>query len=144
VDTVENSAAVIEAGARFYRDEYERIMTDSRSRILVRDFRNYVRFTERSYEIIVLDASMRDPYASGFYTKEFFEQLKRILKPNGVVASLTLGLSWHTTESSFPYIYRNIDPAVSESFRGMVFFLSREPLSSESSYVRIGSSNPER
>jgi len=144
VDTVENSAAVIEAGARFYRDEYERIMTDSRSRILVRDFRNYVRFTERRYEIIVLDASMRDPYASGFYTKEFFEQLKRILKPNGVVASLTLGLSWHTTESSFPYIYRNIDPAVSESFRGMVFFLSHEPLSSESSYVRIDSSNPER
>jgi predicted membrane-bound spermidine synthase len=145
VDTVENSAAVIEAGARFYPDEYERIMTDRRSRILIRDFRNYVRFTERRYDIIVLDAWMRDPYASGFYTKEFFEQLKRILKPNGIVASETLGLSWYTTESSFPYIYRNVDPAVSEPFRGMVVFLSREPLSqrSESSYARIGSSNPE-
>src|SRR5262249_49071674 len=44
VDTVENAAAVIRAGARFYPDEYERIITDRRSRILVRDFRNYIRF----------------------------------------------------------------------------------------------------
>jgi hypothetical protein len=83
---------------------------------------------------------------SGFYTKEFFEQLKRILKSNGVVAMSTLGLSWHTTESNFPYIYRNIDPAVSEPFRRSVFFLSREPLSQrfQSSYTRINVSNPER
>jgi spermidine synthase len=146
VDTVENSAAVIDAGALFYRDEHELITTDRRSRILVRDFRNYIRFTERRYDIIVLDHSMRDPYAFGFYTKEFLEQLKRILKPDGVVASYTFGLSWHTTESNFPYIYRNIDPAVSEFFRRSVFFLSREPLSQrfESSYVRIGPSDPER
>jgi spermidine synthase len=139
VDTVENSAAVVRAGARFYPNEYERIMTDRRSRILLRDFRNYIRFTDRRYDIIVLDAWMRDPYASGFYTTEFWEQLKRILKPNGVVASLTIGLSWYTTESSFPYIYRNIDPTVSEWFRRGVLFLSREPLGQhlEPSYARI-------
>jgi hypothetical protein len=93
-----------------------------------------------------LDHSIRDLYAIGFYTKEFLEQLKRILKPNGVVASLTVGLSQHTTESSFPYIYRNIDPTVSQFFRSSVLFLSREPLSQrfESSYARIGASNPER
>jgi len=146
VDTVENSAAVIDAGALFYRDEHELITTDRRSRILVRDFRNYIRFTERRYDIIVLDHSIRDLYAIGFYTKEFLEQLKRILKPDGVVASLGLGLSQHTTESNFPYIYRNIDPAVSLFVRNTAFFLSREPLSQrfESSYARIGASNPER
>jgi spermidine synthase len=142
VDTVENSAAVIDAGALFYRDEHELITTDRRSRILVRDFRNHIRFTERRYDIIVLDHSISDPYAVGFFTKEFFEQLKRILKPGGVVASLGVGLSQHTTESNFPYIYRNIDPAVSRFFRGSVLFLSREPLSQrfESSYARIGAS----
>ena len=89
---------------------------------------------------------MRDPYASGFYTVDFWEQLKRILKPNGIVASLTIGLSWHTTESSFPYIYRNIDPAVSEWFRREVIFLSREPLDQHlgSSYARIEELNEPR
>ena len=146
VDTVENGAAVIDAGALFYRDEHELIATDRRSHILVRDFRNYIRFTERRYDIIVLDHSMRDLYTVGFYTKEFLEQLKRILKPNGVVASSTVGLSWHTTESNFPYIYHNINPTVSEFFRGQVVFLSREPLSQrfESSYARIGASDPDR
>jgi len=145
VDTVENSAAVIDAGALFYRDEHELITTDRRSRILVRDFRNYVRFTERRYDIIVLDHSIHDLYAIGFYTKEFLEQLKRILKPGGVVASLGVGLSQHTTESNFPYIYRNIDPTVSKFFRSMAVFLLREPLSQrfESSYT-LGASNPER
>jgi spermidine synthase len=147
VDTVENSAAVIDAGALFYPDEHELITTDRRSRILVRDFRNYIRFTERRYDIIVLDHSVRDPYTIGFYTTEFLEQLKRILKPGGVVASLVTGLSQHTTESNFPYIYENIDPAVSQSLRRTGFFiLSREPLSQrfESSYARIPASNRER
>jgi hypothetical protein len=65
------------------------------------------------------------------------------LKRDGVVAILKIGLSWHTTESSFPYIYRNIDPTVSEDFRRMVFFLSREPLDQrlESSFARIGESD---
>ena len=145
VDTVEIGPAVIDAGALFYPDEHELITTDPRSRILVRDFRNYIRFTERRYDIIVLDHTITDPYDVGFYTKEFLEQLKRILKPDGVVVTETLGLSQHTTESIFPYIYRNIDPAVSKFFRNEAFFLLREPLSQrfESSYVRIGAPDPE-
>ena len=125
VDTVENTEPVLEAGKIYFPDEYNRVMHDPRSKVIFGDFRNYIRFTEKKYDIVLLDHSIIDPYYSGFFTVEFFNQLKRILKPNGVIASLGVGLSYDTMRHSFPYVYMYTAPGrelISESG----FFLSME------------------
>jgi len=118
VDTIENCLPVIEAGKLFFPGEYRASATDPRSHILIEDFRRYIRFTDRRYDIVLLDHSILDPYYAGFFTTDFFVQLKRILKPGGVVASLGIGLSWNTTHAVFPYIYTYTDsgrPLITEN-----------------------------
>lgn len=105
VDTVENTVPVLEAGSIYFPREYQSVTTDPRSRIILQDFRNYIRFTEKKYDIVLLDHSIIDPYYSGFFTVEFFDQIKRILTPQGIVASLGVGLSYDTLTASFPYRY---------------------------------------
>lgn len=127
VDTVENSLPVLEAGKRFFPAEYELSVSSSRSRILIEDFRKYIRFTDRRYDIILLDHNVIDPYFAGFFTVEFFAQLKKILNPRGVIALYGAGMSWDTTQASFPYIYRNVDPSASPIIRENGLFLSLTP-----------------
>ncbi len=126
VDSIENCEPVLEAGKRFFPDEYRLVTTDPRSRIILQDFRNYIRFTDKKYDIVLLDHSILDPYYGGFFTVDFFDQLKRILKPHGVIAILGIGLSWDTTQSSFTYVYKYSapgEPLISKNG----YFLSVEP-----------------
>ncbi len=67
---------------------------------------------------------MEDPYAIGFFTVEFFEQIKRITNPNGVVMLLGKGLSWNTTRLSFKYIYKNKNPNIEIALRSGCLYLS--------------------
>lgn len=127
VDTVENAVPVMTAGKRFFPTEYGKLTADSRSRIIVTDFRKYIRFTDVKYDIILLDHSMIDPYYAGFFTLEFFDQLKRVLTPGGVVASLGVGLSWDTVRASFPYMYTYTGEG-RELIRTSGFFLTTEAL----------------
>jgi spermidine synthase len=130
VDTIENTAPVLEAGEIYFPKEYQLVTTDPRSQIILRDFRNYIRFTDKKYDVVLLDHSIIDPYYSGFFTLEFYSQLKKILQPGGVVASLGVGLSYDTMRTSFPYVYTYISPGrelISESG----FFLSMSPFRSE-------------
>ena len=126
VDTIENCAPVMDASKQFFPEEYQSATTDPRSHILVEDFKNYVRFTDRTYDIILLDHSITDPYYSGFFTVEFYDQIKRIMKPHAVVASLGTGLSYDTTRSSFPYMYRFVGVG-RELISTGGFFLSIDP-----------------
>lgn len=138
VDTVENTAPVLEAGEIYFPDEYEAVTTDPRSRILMRDFRNYIRFTDEKYDIVLLDHSIIDPYYSGFFTLEFFDQIKRILTPRGVVASLGVGLSYDTLRAAFPYMYRYTAQG-KELITDSGFFLTNSPISGPgaTSFTRI-------
>lgn len=127
VDTVENCGPVLEVGKRFFPKEYQLVTTSARSRIIVQDFRNFIRFTNRTYDIVILDHSILDPYYGGFFTLEFFNQLKRVLKPHGVIAMLGTGISWDTTQSSFPYIYKNTTTGDDQWMYENEYFLSMEP-----------------
>jgi spermidine synthase len=114
VDTVENCDPVLEAGKIYFPEEYRLSTTDPRSHIVVADFRNFIRFTDRKYDVVLLDHSITDPYYSGFFTLDFFDQIKHILKPHGVVASLGVGLSWQTTHTAFPFMYTYNGPGREE------------------------------
>lgn len=126
VDTIENTAPVLEAGKIFFPEEYALVTTDARSQVIMGDFRNYIRFTDKKYDIVLLDHSIIDPYYSGFFTLEFFDQLKRILKPGGVIASLGVGLSYDTMRVSFPHVYR-YSGSGRELIRDSGYFLAMRP-----------------
>lgn len=127
MDVIENCDPVIEAARTFFPDEYKRVRADQRAVFVVDDFRGYVRFAEHKYDIIALDHTLQDPYSIGFFTSEFFLQLKRILNPGGIVMLLGEGLSWNTTRMCFKYIYKNINPQTEHALRLNLFFLTDEP-----------------
>jgi len=128
VDTVENCLQVIEASKKFFPEEYRAVAEDTRSHIIIQDFRNYVRFAKIKYDIITLDHSIVDPVYSGYFTMDFFEQLNNLLNPNGVIALLGEGASWNTTSLSFNYIYKNINPETEPFIRKNVYFLTMEKI----------------
>lgn len=128
VDTVENCLPVIEASREVFPGEYASVSRDPRSHIIIQDFRSYIRFTKIKYDIITLDHSIADPVYHGFFTTDFFDRLKDIMNPGGVIALLGLGISRNTTSSSFNYVYRNIDPDKEPGFRRGVNFLMMEKI----------------
>jgi predicted membrane-bound spermidine synthase len=133
MDIVENCDPVIEAASIFFPEEFRLVTGDKRANIIVDDFRGYVRFTEKKYDIIALDHSLQDPYSIGYFTVEFFEQLKDVMNPAGIVMLLGEGLSWNTTRMSFKYVYKNINPQTEHDLRLNLFYLSDERFSGPAS-----------
>jgi predicted membrane-bound spermidine synthase len=128
LDIVENCDPVIEAGRRFFPKEYARVKADPRARMITDDFRGYARFTAAGYDVIAIDHSLQDPYQSGYFTTEFFAQLKSKLNKGGVVILLGEGLSWNTTRLSFPFIYRNIAPSTEPHIQRSCLYMMREAM----------------
>ncbi len=127
LDVVENCGPVVEAARIFFPEEMRFVESSPKARNVIDDFRGYVRFATETYDIVAMDHTMEDPYSIGFFTVEFFEQIKRILNPNGVVMLLGKGLSWNTTRLSFKYIYRNINPNIETALRSGCLYMSDDP-----------------
>jgi predicted membrane-bound spermidine synthase len=126
MDIIENCGPVIEAASIFFPEEFRFVTKDKRANFVVDDFRGYVRFTEQKYDIIALDHTLQDPYSIGFFTVEFFDQLKKTMNPGGIVLLLGDGLSWNTTKMSFRYVYKNINPQTEHALRLNLFYLTDE------------------
>ena len=129
MDIIENCGPVIDAARKFFPEEYDRVTKDQRANFVVDDFRGYVRFADLKYDIIALDHTLQDPYSIGFFTTEFFQQLKRIMNPDGIVLLLGDGLSWNTTKRCFRYAYKNINPRTEHALRLNLFYLTDQPIS---------------
>ncbi|MEM5787663.1 MAG: hypothetical protein AAGU11_10110, partial [Syntrophobacteraceae bacterium] len=117
LDVVENCFPLVEAARIYFPEEFKYVESSPKVRNIIDDFRGYVRFAQEKYDIVAMDHSIEDPYAIGFFTVEFFEQIKRITKPGGVVLQLGKGLSWNTTRLSFRHIYKNINPNTETALR---------------------------
>jgi hypothetical protein len=128
MDIIENCGPVIEAARHFFPEEFQSVEKDKRANFVVDDFRGYVRFTDQKYDIVALDHSLQDPYSIGFFTVEFFDQVKKVLNPGGIVLLLGEGLSWNTTRMSFKYVYKNINPQTELALRLNLFYLTDEPV----------------
>ncbi len=126
LDIVENCKPLVEAASIFFPNEMEYVKNSPKARSIIDDFRAYIRFSGEKYDIIAMDHTMEDPYSIGFFTVEFFEQIKRITNPNGVVMLLGKGLSWNTTRLSFKYIYKNINPHIEIALRSGCLFMSND------------------
>ena len=124
LDIVENCEPLVDAARMFFPDEMKYVENSPKARNVIDDFRGYVRFAEEKYDIIAMDHSIEDPYAIGFFTVEFFDQLKQISNPRSVVLLLGKGLSWNTTRLSFKYIYKNNNPITENALRSGCLYMS--------------------
>ena len=85
VTCVEISPEVVEAAAFF--SEYNRnALQDRRVSLLVRDARNHLQSTSERYDVIISEPSNPWlPGAAGLFTVESYRQMRRCLKPGGIV-----------------------------------------------------------
>jgi len=82
VDYVELDPLIIEVGKRFTRN-----LDDERIHVHAMDGRLYVRQTTERYDVVIID--LPDPTTTQinrFYTREFMDEVARILRPGGVVS----------------------------------------------------------
>ena len=87
IDYVELDPLIIEMAGTYLPEEYSAPLSDPRVKIENTDGRFFIKGTEMRYDCIVIDVG--DPYTAQlnrYYTHEFFEEAKRVLKPGGIIA----------------------------------------------------------
>jgi spermidine synthase len=83
VDYVELDPLVLDVARQFLPAS----LADERIGVIESDGRLFVRQTEQQYDVVIVDVP--DPSTSQinrFYTREFFAEVRRVLRPGGVVA----------------------------------------------------------
>jgi spermidine synthase len=126
VDVVELADAVVE-GARFFSAINHDVVDRSNVRLRVDDGRNYMMLTPKRYDVITAD--LTQPIFSGagnLYSREYFELMRRVLKPGGLVMQWIPG-----TEAEYKLIARtflSVFPHTTAWAGGSLFIGSVEPL----------------
>lgn len=117
---LELDPAILELAERYIPEEDKNALRDKKVKILHMDGRLFIkRYKGKRFDVIILN--LPDPYTAfinRFYTLEFFEELKRIIKQDGVI-SLSIsskenyltqelldfnGSIYHTLKKIFPHI----------------------------------------
>ncbi len=85
VDAVELVPSVPDMFPIFFPDA-RTVMANPKGRIIINDGRNYVRITDKKYDIIQVDPPppVNAAGTTVLYSKEFYEDSKRIMKPGGM------------------------------------------------------------
>lgn len=86
LEVIEIEAAMFEA-SKFFDHVNHRPLEDPRTKVIESDGRNYLEYTDKSYDVIVSEPS--NPWIAGvssLFTVEHFTRAKRHLKPGGVFA----------------------------------------------------------
>lgn len=116
-DIVEISPEVVEASALFAADNH-RALEDPRAHLIVGDGRSHLRYTSRSYDVIISEPS--NPWMMGnaaLFTREFFEEIRDRLKPEGLVCQ------WAHTYDLSPEDVRSIAATFTAVFPGAAMWL---------------------
>jgi spermidine synthase len=87
VDYVELDPRLIELSRQFLPPKETEVLNDSRVNIYNQDGRFFVKNTKNSYDVVIID--LPDPHntmVNRFYSLEFFTEVKRVLKPDGIIS----------------------------------------------------------
>lgn len=106
VTMVELDSSVIELVKKYMPEVPDGAFEDDRLRLIIGDGRAFVEKTEERFDVVVLD--LTDPYgqAARLYTREFYEQVRRILRDGGLMVTHSTGL--HINRLAFQRVYRAI------------------------------------
>lgn len=86
-DCVEIDPVVIELSRKWFREQNEGVLDHPRVTVHNDDGRAFMRATSHKYDLIVLEPLQAfTAGTSNLYTREFYEDARRILAPGGVVA----------------------------------------------------------
>ncbi|MBM3770904.1 MAG: tetratricopeptide repeat protein [Acidimicrobiia bacterium] len=116
-DIVEISPEVVEASALFAADNH-RALEDPRTHLIVGDGRSHLRYSSRTYDVIISEPS--NPWMMGnaaLFTREFFEDIRDRLKPEGLVCQ------WAHTYDLSPDDVRSIAATFTSVFPGAAMWL---------------------
>jgi spermidine synthase len=87
VTYVELDPLLIEAARAYLPPEDAAVLDDPRVALILTDGRLYVKETERAFDVVILD--LPEPATGAlnrFYTREFFAEVRAVLKPGGIFA----------------------------------------------------------
>ncbi len=101
VDSVELDPVVVDVAKRYFS-----LRDDPRHRIFVADGRQYIKRTDDTYDLIVMDAYHAEGVPFHLVTREFFQQTRAKLKPGGIVAANIVGFLAGPNSKLFKAIYK--------------------------------------
>ena len=126
VDVVELADAVVSAARHFASINYD-VHNRPNVHLRVDDGRNYMMLTPKRYDVITADITQPIFAGAGnLYSREYFELMRRVLKPGGVVMQWIPG-----TEAEYNLIARtflSVFPETTAWAGGSLFIGSMEPL----------------
>lgn len=127
VDVVELSPEVVRAAGAFFREINYDVLRRPQVRLLVDDGRNHLLLTDRRYDVVTADVILPIHAGSGnLYSKEYFQLVRRVLRPGGVVLQWVAG-----TEEEYKLIMRtfvSVFPQTTVWLDGTLMVGSVEPL----------------
>lgn len=85
VDVVEINPAVVPVAEKLFDCDVSRLG------LVIADGRYFVNKTDKTYEAVILDAFLGDSSPSHLMTREAFEAMKRVLRPEGVLVINSFG-----------------------------------------------------
>jgi spermidine synthase len=112
LDLVEISSEVIETSTKYFQEINKDVVNHPRFNPIIMDGANYVYIAKKKYDLIMNDASWpRLAGCSTLYSKDYFENARRLLKPNGIMTNwfpIAEGEDFRillkTFHSVFPYV----------------------------------------
>jgi spermidine synthase len=126
VDVVELADAVVSAARYFAPINYD-VHTRPNVHLRVDDGRNYLMLTPKRYDVITADITQPIFAGAGnLYSREYFQLMRRVLKPGGIVMQWIPG-----TEAEYQLIARtflSVFPETTAWAGGSLFIGSLEPL----------------
>ncbi|MDD5447282.1 MAG: fused MFS/spermidine synthase [Methanocellales archaeon] len=139
VDSVEIDPKVVDVAKNYF---------DFEGGVIVDDGRHYVRYTDKKYDIIVLDTYGGYSTVPHLLTKEAFTEMKGVLNENGILTINVMGFEnghlstedemvkaiCRTLEEVFPHVYVK---TTGYGFTSMVFYASDQPLELDWQFVSI-------
>ncbi len=112
LDLVEISREVIDTATRYFGEINHDVAQHPRFHPIIMDGANYVHLTGKKYDLILNDASWPGyTGCSALYSKDYFENAKKLLKPGGMMTSWfpimegdDFKILLKTFHSVFPYV----------------------------------------
>ena len=101
VDSVEIDPVVVDVARRYFQ-----VTEDQRHRVAVLDGRQYVRRTENTYDLIIMDAYNAEGIPFHLATREFLNLAKSRLAPGGIIAAHIVGFLEGANSKLFRAIYK--------------------------------------
>ena len=141
-DVVELSPTVPRMFHFFYEDAVD-VLRNPNGRVIINDGRNYTALTDKKYDIVVIDPP--PPFnATGttvLYSKEFYQDISRILRPGAIVSQWLfggtrlddIGMAARSFTDTFPHVRVFVNPG---NVEGVFLIGSFDPIVVDEKRVR--------